>query len=62
MCLPRTLTLHCLRHTSVTFDAPFREMKELQADLRHKSLNATHNTNYKMSGAWSWRVFRTRSR
>ena len=35
-----------LRHTSATFDAPHRDMKDLQADLRHNSLSTTQNTYY----------------
>lgn len=42
----RSASLHWLRHTSATFDAPFREMKDLQADLRHNSLSTTQNTYY----------------
>ena len=42
----RSASLHWLRHTAATFDAPFREMKDLQADLRHNSLNTTQNTYY----------------
>lgn len=42
----RSTSLHWLRHTSATFDAPFRDMKDLQADLRHNSLNTTQNTYY----------------
>lgn len=37
----RTVTLHWLRHTGATHDAPFRERKHLQADLRHKSYATT---------------------
>jgi len=40
----RSASLHWLRHTSATFDAPYREMKDLQADLRHNSLSTTQNT------------------
>lgn len=42
----RSASLHWLRHTSATFDAAFREMKDLQADLRHNSLSTTQNTYY----------------
>ncbi|MBV4491597.1 tyrosine-type recombinase/integrase [Pseudomonas oryzicola] len=42
----RSASLHWLRHTSATFDAPFRDMKDLQADLRHNSLSTTQNTYY----------------
>lgn len=42
----RSASLHWLRHTSATFDAPYRDMKDLQADLRHDSLSTTQNTYY----------------
>lgn len=42
----RSASLHWLRHTSATFDAPYRDMKDLQADLRHNSLATTQNTYY----------------
>ncbi|MFS1286854.1 tyrosine-type recombinase/integrase [Pseudomonas piscis] len=42
----RSASLHWLRHTAATFDAPFRDMKDLQADLRHNSLSTTQNTYY----------------
>lgn len=42
----RSASLHWLRHTSATFDAPLRDMKDLQADLRHNSLSTTQNTYY----------------
>lgn len=42
----RSASLHWLRHTAATFDAPLRDMKDLQADLRHNSLNTTQNTYY----------------
>lgn len=42
----RSASLHWLRHTSATFDAPHRDMKDLQADLRHSSLSTTQNTYY----------------
>ena len=42
----RSVSLHWLRHTSATFDAPLRDMKDLQADLRHNSLSTTQNTYY----------------
>lgn len=42
----RSASLHWLRHTSATFDAPHRDMKDLQADLRHNSLSTTQNTYY----------------
>lgn len=37
---------HWLRHTAATFDAPFRDPKDLQADLRHSSLSTTQNVYY----------------
>ncbi len=37
----RSALLHWLRHTAATFDAPLRDMKDLQADLRHNSLSTT---------------------
>lgn len=42
----RSASLHSLRHTGATFDAPYRNPKHLQADLRHKSLATTQNTYY----------------
>ena len=42
----RSASLHWLRHTAATFDAPLRDMKDLQADLRHSSLSTTQNTYY----------------
>ena len=42
----RSASLHWLRHTAATFDAPHRDMKDLQADLRHNSLSTTQNTYY----------------
>ncbi|MBC8649326.1 site-specific integrase [Pseudomonas sp. MTM4] len=42
----RSASLHWLRHTSATFDAPHRDMKDLQADLRHSSMSTTQNTYY----------------
>jgi site-specific recombinase XerD len=42
----RAASLHWLRHTSATFDAPYREMKDLQADLRHESLKTTQDHYY----------------
>lgn len=42
----RSASLHWLRHTSATFDAPLRDMKDLQADLRHNSLSTTQNIYY----------------
>ena len=42
----RSASIHWLRHTSATFDAPLRDMKDLQADLRHNSLSTTQNTYY----------------
>jgi len=42
----RVATTHWLRHTAATFDAPFRDPKDLQADLRHASLSTTQNVYY----------------
>jgi site-specific recombinase XerD len=42
----RAASLHWLRHTSATFDAPHRDMKDLQVDLRHNSLSTTQNIYY----------------
>lgn len=42
----RSATLHWLRHTGATFDAPYREAKNLQADLRHKSMSTTQDIYY----------------
>jgi site-specific recombinase XerD len=42
----RAASLHWLRHTSATFDAPYRDDKDLQADLRHESLKTTQDTYY----------------
>jgi len=42
----RSASLHWLRHTAATFDAPHRDMKDLQADLHHNSLSTTQNTYY----------------
>lgn len=42
----RSASLHWLRHTAATFDAPHRDMKDLQADLRHNSLSTTQNVYY----------------
>jgi integrase len=42
----RSATLHWFRHTGATFDAPFRNPKHLQADMRHKSLATTQNIYY----------------
>jgi hypothetical protein len=39
----RQASLHWLRHTGATFDAPYRDPKHLQADLRHKALATTQN-------------------
>lgn len=39
-------TVHWLRHTGATFDAPFRPAKHLQLDLRHASLNTTQDIYY----------------
>jgi site-specific recombinase XerD len=37
---------HWLRHTSATFDAPLRDAKDLQIDLRHSNLSTTQDTYY----------------
>ncbi|MNN41563.1 hypothetical protein D3C81_1556870 [compost metagenome] len=42
----RSASLRWLRRTSATFDAPLREMKDLQADLRHNSQNTTQDVYY----------------
>lgn len=42
----RTVTLHWLRHTGATHDAPFRDPKHLQADMRHQSLSTTQDIYY----------------
>lgn len=42
----RAASSHWLRHTSATFDAPFRNAKDLQSDLRHSNLATTQNTYY----------------
>ncbi|MCY1389624.1 site-specific tyrosine recombinase XerC [compost metagenome] len=44
----RSASLHWLRHTAATFDAPFRDIKDLQADLRHESMSTTQNTYYNL--------------
>lgn len=46
----REASLHWLRHTGATFDAPFRDPKHLQADLRHKALATTQNIYYNSIG------------
>tara|TARA_R110002124_G_scaffold128157_19_gene288740 strand:+ start:37456 stop:38733 length:1278 start_codon:yes stop_codon:yes gene_type:complete len=42
----RSTSLHWFRHTGATFDAPYRSPKNLQADMRHKSLATTQNIYY----------------
>lgn len=42
----RDASLHWLRHTSATFDAPLRDAKDLQADLRHESMKTTVDVYY----------------
>lgn len=42
----RAASLHWLRHTSATFDAPYRDPKDLQADLGHESLSTTQDNYY----------------
>lgn len=44
-----TASLHWLRHTGATFDAPFRERKHLQLDLRHESLSTTEDIYFNSS-------------
>lgn len=39
----RKVSLHWLRHTSATFDAPHRSMKHLQTDLRHENVSTTQD-------------------
>jgi site-specific recombinase XerD len=42
----REASVHWLRHTSATFDAPFRDIKHLQADLRHENMSVTQDVYY----------------
>lgn len=42
----RSASQQRLRHTAATFDAPFRDIKDLQADLRHERMSTTQNTYY----------------
>ena len=42
----RSASAHWLRHTSATFDAPFRKAKDLQLDLRNSNLRTTQDTYY----------------
>lgn len=42
----RLASVHWLRHTSATFDAPLREAKDLQTDMRHSSLATTQDVYY----------------
>ena len=42
----KAASAHWLRHTSATFDAPLRNAKDLQLDLRHSSLSTTQNVYY----------------
>lgn len=42
----RSASIHWLRHTSATFDAPFRDAKDLQTDMRHSSLGTTQDIYY----------------
>lgn len=39
-------TLHWLRHTGATFDAPYRDAKHMQDDLGHASLATTQDIYY----------------
>lgn len=45
----RSASLYWLRHTSAVFDAPVRDIKDLQADLRHNLLSTTNSTYYSSS-------------
>ncbi|MEK0364394.1 tyrosine-type recombinase/integrase [Pseudomonas sp. CBC3] len=61
----RAASSHWLRHTSATFDAPFRSPKDLQFDLRHTNLATTQNTYYHshdQERALSVKRLRTRDR
>lgn len=42
----KTASAHWLRHTAATFDAPLRNAKDLQLDLRHSHLSTTQNVYY----------------
>lgn len=42
----RQASLHWLRHTSATFDAPHRDIKHLQADMRHENMSTTQDIYY----------------
>ncbi|MDR0212272.1 MAG: site-specific integrase [Pseudomonas putida] len=42
----RLASLHWLRHTSASFDAPLRDAHDLQADLDHKSSRTTRDDYY----------------
>lgn len=42
----KAASAHWLRHTSATFDAPLRNAKDLQLDLRHSNLSTTQNVYY----------------
>ncbi|MFG0670880.1 tyrosine-type recombinase/integrase [Pseudomonas sp. xss_1] len=42
----RSASTHWLRHTAATFDAPWRDPKDLQADMRHTNISTTQNTYY----------------
>lgn len=44
-------TLHWLRHTGASFDAPHRSAKDLQLDLRHTDLSTTQNIYYNVDDA-----------
>lgn len=47
----RSTSLHWFRHTGATFDAPLRNPKHLQADMRHKSLATTQDIYYNVNDA-----------
>jgi|TARA_Y100001970_G_scaffold288569_1_gene416274 integrase len=42
----RSATLHWFRHTGATFDAPYRNPKNLQMDMRHKRMSTTQDIYY----------------
>ena len=42
----RVASTHWLRHTAATLDAPWRDSKDLQMDLRHNNLSTTQDIYY----------------
>ena len=42
----RVASTHWLRHTAATLDAPWRDSKDLQMDLRHNNLSTTQEIYY----------------